>query len=75
MDRKTSKVLTIHGQHHPWADIDHLYVPREEGGKGLMQTEGSYTAEVRILREYVESKDSLLVDTSTSHKLNTSSNS
>jgi hypothetical protein len=38
-------MLTIHGQHHPRADIDHLYVPRKEGGRGLMQVEGAYIAE------------------------------
>jgi hypothetical protein len=41
LDRKTRKMLTIHGQHHPKADIDRLYVPRKDGGKGLMQTEGA----------------------------------
>jgi hypothetical protein len=32
-DRKKRKLLTIHGQHHPKADVDHLYVTRnrEEG--------------------------------------------
>jgi hypothetical protein len=38
-------MLTIHGQHHPRADIDRLYVPRKEGGRGLMQVEGAYIAE------------------------------
>jgi hypothetical protein len=32
-DTKMSKLLPIHGQHHPKADVDCLYVPRnrEEG--------------------------------------------
>jgi hypothetical protein len=30
LDRKTRKMLTIHGQHHPKADIDRLYVPRKD---------------------------------------------
>jgi len=29
LDRKTIKLLTIHGQHHPKADVDCLYVPRK----------------------------------------------
>jgi len=29
LDRKTRKLLSIHGQHHPKADLDHLYVPRK----------------------------------------------
>jgi hypothetical protein len=42
LDRKTRKILTIHGQHHTKADIDRLYVPRKDGGRGLMQIEGAY---------------------------------
>jgi hypothetical protein len=46
LDRKTRQILTIHGQHHPRADIDdRLYVPREEGERRLMQVEGAYIAE------------------------------
>jgi predicted short-subunit dehydrogenase-like oxidoreductase (DUF2520 family) len=37
LDRKTRKLLTIHGQHHPKADVDRLHVPRKQGGRGLMQ--------------------------------------
>jgi len=36
LDRKTRKLLTIHGQNHPKADGDCLYVPRKQGGRGLM---------------------------------------
>jgi hypothetical protein len=39
LDRKTCKLLTIHEQHRPTADIDRLYVLRERGGWGLMQLE------------------------------------
>jgi hypothetical protein len=31
LDRKTRKLLTIHRQHHPKADVDRLYVPRKQG--------------------------------------------
>jgi len=31
LDRKKRKLLTIHGQHHPKADVDRLYVPRKQG--------------------------------------------
>ena len=34
LDQKTRKLLTIHGQHHPKADVDRLYVPRKQGGRG-----------------------------------------
>jgi len=39
--RITTKLL-IHGQHRPKTDVDHLYVPRKEGGRGLMQSEEAY---------------------------------
>jgi hypothetical protein len=48
-------MLTIHGQHHPIADI-WSYFPRKEGGIGLMQIEGTHIVEVTILMEYVKVK-------------------
>jgi hypothetical protein len=33
-DRKTRKILTIYGQHHPRADIDRLYVRRNKEDEG-----------------------------------------
>jgi hypothetical protein len=41
-------MLTIHGQHHPIADIARLCVSRKEGGRELMQREGAYITEVKI---------------------------
>ena len=46
LDRKTRKLLTIHGQHHPKADVDRLYVPRKQGGRGLMQLEAAHAVEI-----------------------------
>ena len=28
--------------HHPKADVDRLYIPRQKGGRGLIQLELSY---------------------------------
>jgi len=36
LDRETRKLLIIHGQHHPKAEADRLYVPRKQEGRGLM---------------------------------------
>jgi hypothetical protein len=66
-------MLTIHGQHHPRADIDRLYVPREEGGRGLMQVEGAYIAETLNLVGYVENKEDPLIQIVRTHQHNTSS--
>ena len=32
--------------HHPKADTDRLYVKRKEGGRGLVQVEAAYKAEI-----------------------------
>jgi hypothetical protein len=60
-------ILTIHGQHHPRADIHRLYNPR----RGLMQKEGAYTAEVIKLEEYVEHTQDPLMQTVRTHHRNT----
>jgi hypothetical protein len=79
VDRKT-KMLTAHGQHHPRADVDSLYVPRKEGGRGLIQVEGTDMVEVMKLLEYVESKAEPLIQIVRTHQyytnsINTTSNS
>jgi len=56
LDRKTRKLLTIHGQHHPKADVDRLYAPRKQGGRGLMQLEAAHAVEITKLVEYVDKK-------------------
>jgi hypothetical protein len=61
-------MLTIHEQHHPRADIDHLYVPRKEGGRGLMQMKGAYIAETLNLVEYIESKEDPLIQILRTHQ-------
>jgi predicted RNA-binding protein with RPS1 domain len=39
--------------HHPKADTDRLYVKRKEGGKGLVQVEAAYKAEITSIAEYL----------------------
>jgi hypothetical protein len=56
VDRKSRRMPTTHGQYHTGTDTDHLYVPRKEGGRVMMQIEGSYIAEVMELVECLESK-------------------
>ena len=70
LDRKTRKLITIHGQHHPKADIDRLYVPRKQGGRGLMQLEA---VEITKLVEYVDRKEDPLIQVVRTHQHNTDS--
>ena len=39
LDRKTRKLLKLHRAHHPQADVDRLYVSRQQGGRGLQSIE------------------------------------
>ena len=46
-------MLTMYKMHHPKADIDRLYVKRKEGGRGLVQDEAAYKAEIINITEYL----------------------
>jgi len=73
LDRKTSKLLTIHGKHHPKADVDRLYVPRNQRGRGLMQLEAAHAVEITKLVEYVDRKVDPLIQVVRTHQHNTDS--
>jgi flagellar basal body rod protein FlgC len=45
IDRKTRKMLTMYEMYHPKADI--------EGGRGLVQVEAAYKAEIINIAEYL----------------------
>ena len=52
--RKTRKILRMYKMHSPKADIDRLYVKRKEGGRGLVQIEAAYKAEIMNIAEYLK---------------------
>ena len=39
VNTKIRKLLTIYRIHHPKSDINRFYLPRKEGGRGLVQLE------------------------------------
>ena len=62
MDRKTRKLLTMYGAHHPKADIDRLYLRRADGGRGFFGIEDCVRMEKESLLRYVEqSKEKLIL--------------
>lgn len=61
MDRKTRKMLTMYSMHHPKADIERLYLPRREGGRGLLQLELSYKLTTIGLDKYLSEKDDIYI--------------
>jgi hypothetical protein len=73
LDRKTRKLLTIHGQHHQKADVDRLYVPRKQGGRGLMQLEAAHAVEITKLVEYVDKNEDPLIQVVGTHQHGTDS--
>jgi len=73
LDRKSRKLLTIHGQHHPKADVDRLYVPRKQKGRGLMHLEAAHAVEITKLLEYVDRKEDPLIQVVRTHQHNTNS--
>ena len=61
MDRKTRKLLTIHGALHPRSNVSRLYLPRREGGRGLISVEDAINFEERNINVYVcQSQERLL---------------
>ena len=46
-------MLTMYKMHHPKADIDRLCVKRKGGGRGLVQNEEAYKAEIMNTAEYL----------------------
>ena len=37
MDTKIGKLMKCNRIHHPKADVDKLYIPRNESGRGMIQ--------------------------------------
>ena len=56
LDTKTRKFLTMYKKHHPKSDEDRLYLPRTEGGRGLIQLELSYKSTTIGLDKYLRSR-------------------
>jgi len=73
LDRKTRKLLTIHGQHHPKADVDRLYAPRKQGGRDLMQSEAAHAVEITKMVQYLDRKKDPLILVVRTHQRNTDS--
>jgi hypothetical protein len=43
----------VYKTHHPKADIDRLHVKRKGGGRGLVQIEVAYKAEIINIAEHL----------------------
>ena len=61
LDRKTKKLLRMYGALHPRSNVSLLYLPRREGGLGLIIVEDAIYIEERNINVHVsQSQERLL---------------
>ena len=63
IDRKTRKLFTIYGGLHPESDVDRFYMPKKDGGRGLIAIEDCVELAVRCLEVYVHGSEERLIQT------------
>ena len=68
-DRKTRKLFTIYGALQPKSDVDRLYIPRKEGGRGLISTEDCVELAIRGLEVYVHGSEARLIQAARGDKI------
>ena len=61
MDQRTRKLMTMHKALHHRDDVDRLYVPRKEGGRGLASIEDSVDTSIQRLEDYIEKHERGLI--------------
>ena len=54
LDHKTRKLKTANHALHPQSDVDRLYLPRQTGGRGLLQVKQTVEEEKRALNDYIK---------------------
>ena len=69
IDRKTRKLFTMYGGFHPKSDVDRLYVPRKEGGGGLISIEDCVELAIRGLEVYVNGSEERLIQAARGDKI------
>ena len=69
IDRKTRKLFTIYGVLHPKSDVDRLYIPRKEGGRGLITIEDCVELPIRGLEVYVHGSEKRLIQAARGDKI------
>ena len=69
IDRKRRKLFTIYGALHPKADVDRLYIPRKEGGRGWISIKDCVKLAIRDLEKYVHGCEERLIQTARGDKI------
>ena len=69
IDRNTRKLFTIYGALHPNSDVNRLYKPIKEGGKGLISIEDCVELAIRGLEVYVPGSEERLIQAARRDKI------
>ena len=69
IDGKTRKLFTVYGGLHPRSDVDRLYAPRKDEGRGLITTEDCVELVVEGLEVYVYGSEERLLQTVARHRV------
>ena len=62
-------MFTIYGGLHSKSDVDRLYIPREEGGRGLISIEDCVELAIRGLEVYVHGSEERLMQAARGDKI------
>ena len=62
-------MFTIYGALHPKLDVDRLYIPRKEGGRGLISIEDCVELAIRGLEVYVHGSEERLIQAARGDKI------
>ena len=62
-------MFTIYGALHPKSDVDRLYIPRKEGGRGLISIEDCAELAVRGLEVHVYGSEERLIQAARGDKM------
>ena len=62
LERKTRKMMTMHEVLHPKSDVDRVYLPKQNGGRGLISCEMCVKTEENNLAWYVRNLKERLME-------------
>ena len=65
----TRELFTVYGSLHPKSDVDRLYIPRKEGGRGLISIEDCVELAIRGLEVYVHESEERLIQAARGDKI------
>ena len=69
IDRKTRKLFTMYGALHTKSDVDRLYIPRKEGGRGFISIEDCVELAIRGLKVCVHGSEERLIQAARGDKI------